>query len=148
MKLLSPAFSDGEKIPDKYGYPEKNVNPPLKIEGVPEDAKSLVLLMDDPDAVEPAGKVWDHWTVWNIDPDSKEIPEDSVPTEAVEGETDYGEKGYGGPNPPDKEHVYRFRLFALDEELDLPESSMKDDVEEAMEGKVLAEAKLTGRYAP
>ncbi len=148
MRLSSPSFSDGEAIPEKYGYTEENVNPPLKIEDVPEEAESLVLLMDDPDAVEPAGKVWDHWTVWNIDSDTTEIPEGSVPSGAVEGKTDYGETGYGGPNPPDKEHAYRFRLFALDEELDMPESSTKKDVEEAMEDKVLAEAKLTGTYAP
>lgn len=148
MKLSSPAFSDGESIPEKYGYTEKNVNPPLKIEDVPEEAESLVLLMDDPDAIEPAGKIWDHWIVWNIDPDTTEISKGSVPSGAVEGKTDFGEVGYGGPNPPDKEHTYRFRLFALDSELDLSKSSMKDDVEEAMEGKVLAEAKLTGTFAP
>lgn len=148
MKLSSPAFSDGEPIPEDYGLTERNVNPPLKIEDVPEDAESLVLLMDDPDAVEPAGKVWDHWTVWNIDPDTTEIPENSVPSGGVEGMTDFSEKGYGGPNPPDKEHTYRFRLFALHEKLDLPDSSTKDDVEKAMEGKKLAEAQLTGTYTP
>lgn len=148
LRLKSPAFSDGEPIPDKYGLTEENVNPPLEFEGVPEEAESLVLLMDDPDAVEPAGKVWNHWVVWNIQPDTAEVSEGSVPTGATEGETDFGERGYGGPNPPDREHTYRFRLYALGSELDLPGTATKKDVEEAMENSVLDEAELTGTYVP
>lgn len=68
IDLLSPAFADGASIPDRYGYTEHDVNPPLEIEGVPPETSSLALVMDDPDAVEPAGKIWDHWVVWNIDP--------------------------------------------------------------------------------
>ncbi|KXA94186.1 phospholipid-binding protein [candidate division MSBL1 archaeon SCGC-AAA259E19] len=148
LKLKSPAFSDGEPIPDKYGLTEENVNPPLEFEDVPEKAESLVLLMDDPDAVEPAGKVWDHWVLWNIDPDTAKLSEGSVPPGATEGKTDFGKTEYGGPNPPDREHAYRFRLYALDTELDLPETATKKDVEEAMEGRILAEAELTGTYTP
>ncbi|KXA99645.1 phospholipid-binding protein [candidate division MSBL1 archaeon SCGC-AAA259O05] len=148
LKLKSPAFSDGEPIPDKYGLTEENVNPPLEFVGIPEGAKSLVFLMDDPDAVEPAGKVWDHWVVWNIDPDTTEISEGSVPTGSTEGKTDFGETGYGGPNPPDGKHTYRFRLYALETELDLPDTATKGDLEEAMEGEILEEAELTGTYAP
>jgi Raf kinase inhibitor-like YbhB/YbcL family protein len=76
LQLTSPAFANGDPIPDKYGYTAENVNPPLEISGVLEETKSLALVMDDPDAVEPAGKIWDHWVVWNIDPTTSTIPED------------------------------------------------------------------------
>lgn len=146
MKLTSPAFDDGEQIPEKHGYTRENINPPLEIEEVPEEAGSLVLLMDDPDAREPAGKIWEHWTVWNIDPANTSIEEGESP--GVEGTTDFRDTGYGGPNPPDGEHTYRFRVYALDTELDLSEGATKEDVQEAMEGHVLEEAKLEGRFSP
>ncbi|MBD3370270.1 YbhB/YbcL family Raf kinase inhibitor-like protein [Candidatus Fermentibacteria bacterium] len=148
MRLRSPAFVDGESISGQYGYRRGNVNPPLKIEEVPEGTKSLALIIDDPDAMEPAGKVWDHWVLWNIDPDTREIPEGSVPPGAVQGRTDYGENRYGGPNPPDREHTYRFRAFALDQSLDLPSSAVKADLEKAMNGHVLDQAGMSGTYAP
>jgi len=148
LSLTSPAFDDGEAIPREYGYQNENVNPPLAIAGVPEDAESLVLLMDDPDARAPAGKVWDHWTVFDVDPATTEIPEDWSAADATEGRNDYGETGYGGPNPPDREHTYRFRLYALDASLGLDASATKADVEAAMEGHVVAEAQLAGTYAP
>ncbi|MFB6155327.1 MAG: YbhB/YbcL family Raf kinase inhibitor-like protein [Haloferacaceae archaeon] len=148
LRLTSPAFDDGGAIPRKYGYEEQNVNPPLSIAGVPDGAESLVLLMDDPDAVEPAGKVWDHWTVFDVPPDLAEIPEGWSPSDAVEGQNDYGGRGYGGPNPPDREHTYRFRLYALDTALSLGEEATKDHVETAMSGHVLAETQLEGTYAP
>jgi len=148
LKLASPEFSDGGAIPERYGYKRKNINPPLKIYRVPEDTVSMVLVMDDPDAVEPAGKVWDHWIMWNIPADTREIKEDSVPSGAVEGKNDYGSDGYGGPNPPDKKHTYLFKLYALDTELDIPPSSTKKDVREAMKGHVLAKTKLTGTFEP
>lgn len=148
MELTSPAFSDGDPIPEKYGYTEANVNPPLDLDGVPEGAASLALVMDDPDAVEPAGKVWDHWVVWNVDPDTSRVPEDWSATGALEGQNDYGERGYGGPNPPDRPHAYRFRLYALDAEPAVGAGATKDDLQAAMEGHVLAEAELTGTYAP
>lgn len=148
LKLESPTFSEGESIPRKYGYTKKNINPPLKISDVPEGTESLVLIMDDPDAVKPAGKVWDHWVVWNIDPTATHIGEDEVPPRGVEGKNDYGEQGYGGPNPPDRKHTYEFKLYALDTSLDLRSSATKKDVEEAMEGHIIEKAKLTGTYAP
>lgn len=147
LQLTSPVFDNGERIPEKYGYTEQNVNPPLQITGVPEGAVSLALVMDDPDAQPVAGKVWDHWVAWNIDPSVSTIEEDSVPSGAVEGETDYGEIGYGGPNPPDQEHTYVFKLYALDTELDLAAGATKDELEEAMEGHILAETRLEGTYA-
>lgn len=148
MILKSPAFHEGEAIPKKYSYKDRNVNPPLSIKGVPGGAESLALVMDDPDAVKPAGKVWDHWVVWNIDPDTESIEEDSVPSGSVEGTTDYDERGYGGPNPPDGLHRYRFRLFALDRKLDLSGSATKDDLEKEIEGHVIEKAELFGTYAP
>lgn len=148
MGLTSPAFSDSEPIPRRYGYTEANINPPLEIGGVPDDTVSLALVVDDPDAVEPAGKVWDHWVVWNIDPDTETIPEGWDAARSIEGQNDYGESGYGGPNPPDREHTYRFQLYALDEQLDLDTGSTKDDLQSAIEGHVIEEAQLEGTYAP
>lgn len=148
MKLTSPAFDDGEHMPEKHGYTKENVNPPLEFHDVPREAESLVLLMDDPDAKEPAGKVWDHWTVWNIYPSRKGIEQGESPDEAVEGVTDFQETGYGGPNPPDGTHTYRFRLYALDTELELGENNTKEDVIDAMDGHIIQEARLEGKYDP
>ncbi len=148
MEITSPAFDDDERIPDKYGYTHDNVNPPLTISGVPDEAESLVLIMDDPDAMEPAGQIWDHWVVYDITPTDQNVPEDSVPAGGIEGETSYGENSYGGPNPPDREHTYYFRLYALDTELDISTNAARDDVEDAMEGHVIAEAELTGVFSP
>ena len=148
LKLDSPKFSDGGKIPRKYGYMNKNINPPLEISGVPDKTESLALVMDDPDAMEPAGKIWDHWVIWDISPEIEIIEEDDVPRGAVEGKNDYKKLGYGGPNPPDKEHTYIFKLYALDTKLDLKQGSTKDDLEDAMKGHILDKTKLTGTYAP
>lgn len=147
LDLSSTAFDDGAPIPEEYGYEERNVNPPLTIEGAPDGTKSLVLLMDDPDAVEPAGKVWDHWVVYDLPPDVEAIPAD-WDVDGQEGRNDYGEAGYGGPNPPDGEHEYRFRCYALDRRLDLDGVETKDAVEAAIDGHVLAQATLSGTYAP
>lgn len=148
MKLTSPAFDDGEHMPEKHGYTRENINPPLEFHDVPGEAETLVLLMDDPDAREPAGKIWDHWTVWNIDPGRDGIGEGVSPHEAVEGVTDFQDTGYGGPNPPDGTHTYRFRLYALDTTLELEENNTKEDILEAMEGHVIEEAQLEGRFDP
>ncbi|MFB6086849.1 MAG: YbhB/YbcL family Raf kinase inhibitor-like protein [Halodesulfurarchaeum sp.] len=148
LELNSPAFGDGERIPEKYGYTAANVNPPLSIAGQPPGTEALALVVDDPDAVEPAGKVWDHWLVWNIDPTRETIPEDWDATSAIEGRNDYGESGYGGPNPPDREHTYRFRVYALDTTLDLAAGARKATLESAMEGHVLDEVLLEGTFVP
>jgi Raf kinase inhibitor-like YbhB/YbcL family protein len=150
FRLSSPAFGDGDRIPEQYGYTESNVNPPLSIAGVPGDAESLALVVDDPDAMEPAGKIWDHWLVWNVPTDIEEIPEDWSPADigATEGQNDYGEHGYGGPNPPDREHTYRFKCYALDTTLDLSPSADKESLQDAMTGHVLADALLEGTYTP
>jgi hypothetical protein len=148
LRLTSPAFADGEPIPRRHGYTEENVNPPLDVRGVPDGTESLALVVDDPDAMAPAGKVWDHWLVWNVASDTESIPEGWDAAGAVEGRNDYGERGYGGPNPPDREHTYRFRLYALDAPLDLAAGATKDDLEAAMDGRTLDEARLEGTYAP
>jgi Raf kinase inhibitor-like YbhB/YbcL family protein len=148
MKIESNAFQNGGEIPQKYGYKKNNVNPTLIINDVPTGAKSLTLIMDDPDAMGAVGKVWVHWVVWNIDPSTSEIKENSIPSNSIQGKTDFGEIAYGGPAPPDKEHTYVFKLYALDDKLSLNEGSTKSDIEDAMKNHVIAESRLEGRYAP
>ena len=148
LKLTSSAFSDGGEIPREYGYKNGNKEPPLAISGIPAEAKSLTLIMDDPDAMEAVGKVWVHWVVWNIDPTREFITGNPQESKFVEGMTDFGEVGYGGPAPPDKRHTYVFKLYALDSILDLPEGSTKSELEKAMEGHIIEQATLTGTYAP
>lgn len=148
LKLESPAFAHGASIPTKYGYKKENVSPPLKISGIPENSKSLAIIMDDPDAMGAVGKIWVHWLVWNIPPNTAEIPEGNIPDNFIEGKTDFGEVGYGGPAPPDKTHTYVFKLYALDSELNLEEGSSKSELESAMTGHIITETKLEGTYAP
>lgn len=148
LEVTSQAFANGERIPEKYGYTAANVNPPLSIAGQPAGTESLALVVDDPDAMEPAGKIWDHWVVWNIDPDRETIPEEWGGAGATEGRNDFGERGYGGPNPPDREHTYRFGVYALDTTLELPAGAKKADLESAMKGHVLEKAQLEGTFAP
>ena len=114
--------------------------------GSPDAAGALVLIVGDPDAKEPAGKVWDHWLVWDVDPEREQIPEGWSPAEATEGQNDYGEHGYGGPNPPDCEHTYRFRLYAVEEPLGLSPSAGKGDLVDAVTGRVVGKAGLEGTY--
>lgn len=144
FKLTSPAFNHGSQIPSKYTCDGENINPHLVIHGVPERAKSLALLMEDPDA--PAG-LWVHWVVWDISPETKEIREHTTPNGALEGINSGGEQRYEGPCPPPGMHRYFFRLFALDSRLKLPEDSTKETLETAMVGHILATAELMGTYA-
>ena len=144
LKLTSSAFSDGGEIPRECGYKDENEPLPLGIKEIPDEAKSLALIMDDPDAMGAVGKVWVHWVVWNIDPTKTELEL----AKSTEGMTDFGEVGYGGPAPPDKMHTYVFKLYALDSKLDLPGKSTKADVEKAMEGHIIEQTQLTGTYAP
>ena len=146
LKLTSFAFSDGGEIPRECGYKNGNEIPPLTVSGIPEGKKSLALIMDDPDAMEPAGKVWVHWVLWDI------MASDGPLSNSFQvckwGMTDFGKLGYGGPAPPDKRHTYVFKLYALDTELDLPDKSTKADVEKAMEGHIIEQTTLTGTYVP
>lgn len=143
MEITSPVFRGGEAIPLGFTCDGADTNPPLAFHGVPDEARSFVLIMDDPDA---PGGTWTHWTLWNIPPAIKEIAEDSVPLGASEGMTDSGRSGWSGPCPPDREHRYFFRLFALDVSLDLRPGTPVKALRSAMEGHVLAEASLMGRY--
>ena len=149
LKLTSSAFSDGGEIPRNCGYKNGNNVPPLTISGIPEGTKSLALVMDDPDAMGAVGKVWLHWTVWDIDPTIAEIGE-NLRDVLREGITDFGKVGYGGPAPPDKRHTYVFKLYALDCKV-LPcigGKATKPEVETAMEGYIIEQTRLTGTYAP
>ena len=148
FSLDSESFDNGGIIPRKYGYKNGNYSPPLKIGGIPENTISLVLIMDDPDAMSVVGKVWVHWVLWNIDPNTIELKENSIPSNCLEGKTDFGEIGYGGPAPPDKEHTYIFKLYALDTKLDAAKDSTKKQIEEIMNNHIIAETRLEGRYSP
>lgn len=147
MKLTSSAFSDGGSIPSQYTCDGNNAIPPLSFSEIPEDTVSLALLMDDPDVpktLRPDG-VFDHWVVYNMSPDIGGIREGTVPT-GVQGVNTRGDASYTGPCPPDREHRYFFRLYALDAELHLPSRATKADVLAAMEGHILDTAELMGRY--
>lgn len=144
LTLSSPAFQNNGTIPSTYTCDGKDVNPPLVIQGVPVSAKSLALIVDDPDA--PAGD-FTHWTLWNIPPETTEIKENSVPQGAVEGMTDFGASGWGGPCPPTGTHRYQFKLYALDTTLALSSFSKKRDLEEQFAGHILDQTVLTGKYA-
>ena len=148
MQLTSSGFSDGDEMPIELGYKNGNETPALSINGIPEGTKSLALIMDDPDAMGAVGKVWVHWVVWNIDPTREFITGNPQESKFVEGMTDFGQVGYGGPAPPDKRHTYVFKLYALDSILDLPEGSTKSELEKAMEGHIIEQTQLTGTYAP
>lgn len=143
MEIKSPAFKEGERIPEKYTCEGLNVNPPLQFTGVPSNAKSLVLTVEDPDA--PA-KPWVHWLVFNIPPQCGGFEEAAVPEGAQEGLCNGNTFGYEGPCPPENEHEYLFKLYALDTVLDIPAASNRRQVLAAMEKHVVAESVLTGRY--
>ena len=144
MKITSPAFQNGGLLPAKFTCDGEGVNPPLIIEGAPPEAQSLVLIADDPDA--PAG-TWIHWTVWNINSATGEIGENSVPEGAAEGTTSFGKTGYGAPCPPSGTHRYFFKIFALDTKLELSSRATAKDLTKAMEGHILDQAEIMGRYS-
>lgn len=143
MQLTSSVFPAHQPIPVPYTCDGADVSPPLSLAGVPEGARSIALIVDDPDA--PRGD-WVHWTVWNISPDTREIPENTVPADTTEGVTDFGKPGYGGPCPPSGTHRYQFKAYALDTMLDLPSSARKANLERAMAGHILAQTVLVGTY--
>jgi len=144
MKLTSAAFHNGESIPEEYSRNAGDKSPPLTIMDTPPDAQSLVLIMEDPDA---PGKVFTHWILFNISPTTTNIHEEITPIVMKTGTNDYGETGYGGPNPPSGEHRYFFRLYALDTRLPLPRGASRSEVEGAMRRHVLEESVLMGRFA-
>jgi Raf kinase inhibitor-like YbhB/YbcL family protein len=143
LKITSPAFVTNGNIPARYTCDGTDINPPLEISHVPVEAKSLALIVDDPDA--PIG-MWVHWVAWNIDPATREIAEDTVPHGATQGKNDWKRNGYGGPCPPSGVHRYFFKLYALDTRLNLGAGTTKSALEKAMHGHILASAELIGLY--
>ncbi len=143
MKLESPAFENNGFIPKKYTCDGQDFSPPLLISEVPKSAKSLVLIVDDPDA--PMG-TFTHWTVWNIPPNTTEFQENSLPQGAIEGLTSWGKTGWQGPCPPSGQHRYFFKLFALDQVLELKAGASLSQLKSAMEGHIIDRAELVGLY--
>jgi len=143
MKITSSAFHEGGDIPSKFTCDGSDTSPPLQITGIPSEAKSLVLIADDPDA---PGGLFTHWLVWNIPPQTNSLAEGSAP-KGVQGTSDFGKAGYKGPCPPPGTHRYSFRIFALDRELDLRSGAKRSQVDAAMKGHVIAQGELVGRYA-
>ena len=131
-------FDEGAEIPKKFGYEFENEEPNISFNRPPSSTTTLALIMDDPDAMGAVGKVWLHWLQYH------NLTESSP----VEGKTDFDEIGYGGPAPPDGRHTYIFKAYALDTELELKEGYSKQELEDAMKDHILAEAKLTGTFAP
>ncbi len=149
IKVLSAAFEEGRMIPAKHTCDEEDISPPLAWESIPEGTKTLALICDDPDA--PMG-TWVHWVLFNLPADINELPENIPPEKELEsgakqGTNDFGRIGYGGPCPPGGTHRYYFKLYALDAVLDLEPGAKKQQLLEAMEGHILAEGQLMGKYS-
>lgn len=144
--LKSSAFKNGGLIPSRYTCDGENINPLFEIRNVPNGTKSLVLIVDDPDAT--GGGVWDHWILWNINPSTQYISEDSIPENAQQGANSWGHARYGGPCPPrgNAPHRYMFKLYALGVTINLPGGSGKSELLEVMSGHVLEETVLMGMY--
>lgn len=144
MKISSPAFADSASIPSRYTCDGQNISPPLQIGQVPAEAKSLALVLHDPDAPAPGG--FTHWVVWNIPPQTKEIPENALPMGAVQGRNGTGKSQWTAPCPPSGTHRYQFTLYALDTVLNIPSSTDQPGLEKAMQGHILAQQMLVGLY--
>jgi len=144
VKLESSSFENNQNIPMTYSCDGDNINPPLEISGVPKNAKSLALIMDDPDA---PGGTFTHWFMWNITTDTKEILEGDWPEGAEQGLNDRGELGYTGPCPPSGVHHYHFKLYALSKKLDILPSSTKEELEKEIENAFIAKSELVGIYS-
>ena len=137
LSIISTDFEEGGEIPKNCGYKHGNEKPELDFMGMENMPGPWAMIMDDPDAMAAVGKVWVHWLEYGNTDDS-----------VTEGKNDFGEIGYGGPAPPDGRHTYVFKLYELDTDLDLKEGFSKQELEDAMKGHIIAEAKLTGTYAP
>ena len=144
IPTTSPSFQAGGDIPTKFTCNGTNVSPELQISSVPNEAKSVVLIVDDPDA--PRG-LFTHWIVWNIDPKTTRVAENSAPTAGVQGTNDFGKRNYGGPCPPSGMHRYFFKIFALDTKLELKPGARRVEIDAAMRGHVLAQGELMARYS-
>jgi len=148
MKIISSAFDEGAMIPEKYTCDNIDISPPLKWSSVPERTKTFAIICDDPDA--PMG-TWVHWVIYNLPANINELSEDVSPLEilpngAKQGKNDFGKIGYGGPCPPGGIHRYYFKVYALSEELNVEAGITKSELLKAMEGHILSEGQLMGRY--
>ena len=146
MLLTSPSFENNAAIPRKFSCEGGDINPELQIQNVPEGTESLALILHDPDAPMPGG--YTHWVVWNINPATTVIKEESVPPGAMEGMNSGSKVGYVGPCPPPGHgaHHYQFRLYALDTNLDLPETTKAADLEAEIERHLIEPTELVGLY--
>jgi len=143
LTITSSAFTDGGVIPKKYGCGGQSISPPLAIGGVPKGARTLALIVTDPDA---PGGTFTHWLVWNIPPANTSIAEGRAPS-GLEGKSDYGKCGYGPPCPPSGSHHYRFDVYALDASLTLETTAERAAVEKAISGHILAQGRIAGTYS-
>ena len=155
LTLGSPSFQPNQPIPKQFTGEGADVSPMLKWNGAPAGTKSFALVCDDPDAMSVAGKVWDHWVIWNIPAPTTVLPENVAKTETVatlggakQGMNSWPRLGYNGPLPPPQHgvHHYHFKLYALDTMLELPTKSTKKQLEAAMQSHILAQAELIGTY--
>ncbi len=152
LMLASSAFDNGAEIPARYTCSGKDISVPLNWEGVPEDTRSLVLIVDDPDAPDPKAPkmVWVHWVIYNIPPDTSTLAEHitaaNLPRGAIQGINDWHRRDYGGPCPPIGRHRYFHKLYALDAVLEELKEPTKAAVEAAMQGHIIAEAELIGTF--
>ena len=144
MNINCPQLKPDNFLPKKYTCDGKDISPPLTISDVPDEAKSLVLIMDDPDA---PGGVFTHWLVWNIHPVIKEIEENQVPLDAVEGCNSTGSSGYKGACPPSGTHRYRFKLYALNKYLSVSKNIDQSELETELEKHLLKKAVLITKYS-
>ena len=145
FSITSPDFEQGGEIPKRCGYKHGNVAPWIEFNHTPEGTNCKALIMDDPDAMAAVGKVWVHWLLLD---GPTNFPKGDVAATFGKGKNDFGEIGYGGPAPPDGRHTYIFKAYALDTTPELKEGYSKQELEDAMKGHILAEAKLTGTFAP
>lgn len=141
MKIKSSAFEPNSQIPEKYTCDGMDTNPPLELEGIPEKAKCLAIIVEDPDA--PKG-TWTHWIAWDI-PVTHHLKEGF--NGGVQGMNDFGKNNYGGPCPPSGTHRYYFKIYALDDLLNIKPSSNKKDLERAMSEHIVAFGELVGKYS-
>ncbi len=144
MRIYSDVFEERQHIPKKYSCDGEGVNPPLRISNIPNEAKSLVLIVDDPDA---PGQTFVHWLVWNIPGDINYIEENSVPEGSLEGLNDGGKIGYFPPCPPEGTHRYFFRIYALDKMLDIEVGAERNKVEQIIDDHIIDQAELIGLYS-
>ena len=160
FSITSSDFNEGEEIPKKFGYKFENTHPTIEFDNIPQNTKSLSLIMDDPDAMAAVGKIWVHWLLSDLSPQTVAILRGETPMKTLregevddkidytKGKTDFGEIGYGGPAPPNGRHTYIFKGYTLDSKLNLKEGYSKQYLEDAMKGHIIAEARLTGTFTP